>query len=1404
MPYISENLVSQPFNNQNLILEKGLHLHFILPKFLRTTLPLPDASGQLKDEFPPVPNRWMVVKNGKHAQLIESDFLHAEQSQHKQGVSVPIPWNVIKDKNSNYSVPFRYMGRQGRTNSGRLPNHTGNYWPELTGEPLTALGYGELAFSSFLPNCKGVFSFLDQKQVKVGDEYEVWGWYDFGENTQTQIDRLYAFLNQADTTDKKIALLLEEWELSPINAIELTDSNDLLLYGKFRVDQLGEETAQTTSTDYKIAVGNTGTEAVNAFLADALEEPTLEHLLEAIQFDSLHQLKNDIGAKFSAARHRKSFEAEDSGIMYRLDVEITPHHQEASHAQKAFKRLMEEEVLQSLLQQVEGHLYELNQLQKRYDKNKHLIAAKRHQLFADWYKYMVAAHPPYQHDDQYPRADRILQFMFNGSGRAIQDLEQQTGVLDFPAGSSRPVNPHSSAPIGLAKRILEAVEVVFTKIAGLNQQIKARLDEYLEKIDTLTAEIDHLKQQVAAIPTETTDVALQQQRAALARQLSDLERRYDAVALYQHLKNKQIHYRTAIQAGQRFYEPQEPVLLIANQGNTEQRLVDVAQKVISFQPSAGELPQWAKQIRSFPVELMKQFAAQIVSKSFAQHQWLFLEWDVQYHPFNDPVVNQHAYDEKFIFEHYDIRPDSPNFSPIGGKKLAISSETRRYTGATLLSFGAQQTMRKKIKDYLAHHKDVGGNLQKALDYLDEHQLLTQSLGGFNQALLMRKQTMQLEVADPIAFEDYLDLIQQLKQWIGDTRISAPEPRHYFNPIRAGGFVIHRLRLIDSFGFYQDIYQREEHDQLIKAQTLAMPSNVTLPKHFEHLKAQMAYLPPRFTQSARINLNWLPSKTDEEDFSANPIAGWAMPNFLDKSVAIFDRAGELLGNIGLKKVKTTEANRSLEVALLPKAGEQYFYLSSVEDEHLRNFINYFIDDSKFVEIKRKNPKAREPKAALVRMYRRFMDKMQSSLDYIEPEGNSLHNELVWLTGRPLAIVRFSVNLELMGDYAINQDWDFFKKDLYRNNPHDKRETYGFEQVKIPLRIGDYDQMNDGVIGFWYRSIDKTSQKLAYQFPPDLKPDTINLTDTFYMPLEGKPKPSVFERQAVVGKTELKEQNLFKGRDGFIIEQSLADEAQTIVLLFDPRAQLNVSAGVLPVKSITIPAMYYKEVMNRLSQEFLVAPMITPFNQLQIPLPKATSDHTWSWLELNKDEDRLIQIPARPNISREKLEQVYWELERVSQEKLWNVLIEANWLTPIDDKQLSAKLTEIEHQKPLPISYVQEQSAIESILSDFDKTAVIEQIHFDLKYTNYVKDKTNRLWKYLIDCHWLVRSSESHAYDNRAYINFDVNSRKPLVEFDKEKIDNILNTYFDGIVTPSVEPTFEQLAIREGWIVLQNES
>jgi len=60
-------------------------------------------------------------------------------------------------------------------------------------------------------------------------------------------------------------------------------------------------------------------------------------------------------------------------------------------------------------------------------------------------------------------------------------------------------------------------------------------------------------------------------------------------------------------------------------------------------------------------------------------------------------------------------------------------------------------------------RDPAYNALRALKELKGLNCLSQSLSGFNEALLMHKQTMQLDIADPLGFDDYQSFAETVRR-----------------------------------------------------------------------------------------------------------------------------------------------------------------------------------------------------------------------------------------------------------------------------------------------------------------------------------------------------------------------------------------------------------------------------------------------------------------------------------------------------------------------------------------------------------------------------------------------------------------------------------------------------------------
>jgi hypothetical protein len=75
--YISSSVLSPPFENLNLRLKAGIHLHWAMPDALTNGIAKADGIT-----FPLVPNRWLIMRSGgnKNPQqwVVESDYLYRD------------------------------------------------------------------------------------------------------------------------------------------------------------------------------------------------------------------------------------------------------------------------------------------------------------------------------------------------------------------------------------------------------------------------------------------------------------------------------------------------------------------------------------------------------------------------------------------------------------------------------------------------------------------------------------------------------------------------------------------------------------------------------------------------------------------------------------------------------------------------------------------------------------------------------------------------------------------------------------------------------------------------------------------------------------------------------------------------------------------------------------------------------------------------------------------------------------------------------------------------------------------------------------------------------------------------------------------------------------------------------
>ena len=832
----------------------------------------------------------------------------------------------------------------------------------------------------------------------------------------------------------------------------------------------------------RVAVGNTGTEAMSAYLSSHLangrpqDKRRLEEQLEALHLRGrLEGRHNDLGQTFTDLRHEQGFAPVHGGTHWT----IVRRGGEGSPVEKT------DDTPVPLPPELLGLLDRLNVEQAASDRHDRDVESMQTQLFADWYRYLICAYPP---------------------GDAIGD---------FPGMDE-------------ARRHVEAR--VLAPLEGM---------------------------QVAA-------------RAARARSASARHAVETALGAFNATAREALTLKGI--PAPRYWRPTDPVLLVSG---------DVARPTARFPDSSGVACGLApvvdgtfeSQHDTLPAAIDGLYTAgSLTPEECRQQPWhpFVLEWRVDVHPH---AAARNEYDPSFIGKRSRLAPDGVDLELEHPGPGAFALEGNRYAGRAILTGYAKGQLRLQLESYLkeqlvplyrshveppageapwetvtawyARWRETGAARDAVTDVLwsascevieeedGAHWCLTQSLAGFNDALLMRKHTMQFPVDDPLGFEEGREFTRKVRDAIGGHNRTAPQPFDAFLPIRAGRLVVKDLRLVDTFGRVQELVIHGEQPGVVPAETMATQD-----------PGDGVCLPPRFAQPARLNFRWLAdhgtrgaAAAGSNGSRATPsiVCGWMLHNRLDQTLMIYAENGEAIGFVAGKGWWQPAPGQAFPV--LP---------GDIANPTLRRLVRSLLGSD----------------------VQDLMDRIERNLEAIDPDASAHHQGTAFLIGRPLAVARASVGLELRGLPSSDQGWEAFRGAI--DGSIESAPTRGFTRVSVPVRIGDHGRLNDGLVALW---IDDGS---------DVKP-AYGLTDAGYGPGQSVQLPL-----------------------------SLDNPAQTLVLLVDPRGVVHAASGILPAKSIDIPHDDYVAAVRRLQATFLTGPILTPRGTVRLPLPTEPG-FAWSWVE-----------------------------------------------------------------------------------------------------------------------------------------------------------------------------------------------
>ncbi|KPA88147.1 hypothetical protein ACMGT0_19475 [Pseudomonas sp. RHF3.3-3] len=568
---------------------------------------------------------------------------------------------------------------------------------------------------------------------------------------------------------------------------------------------------------------------------------------------------------------------------------------------------------------------------------------------------------------------------------------------------------------------------------------------------------------------------------------------------------------------------------------------------------------------------------------------LFLVWEASYVPFEHNRNGVPNYSTDYITEQFQL--DEREIELVQGKTPAQPVQSQvKLSDSILLSSRIAEPLIEQLRRYLQDNDNP--ELQAIVQYLLDKPLLAQGLSGVNAGFLTRAAGLQLNPFNPFYDEEstpgalvdgfdntqYINSLTHFVAWAaGEQTGQVPiTQQSLYNLLRAGFFTLSKLQLVDVFGRRRDLIDTEHFEDSRKVTVswqMQAPDNT----------AGKAYLAPRVAQPSRLLFRWLSAENDEVQMnpvpSTSPLCGWIVPNYLENALMLFTGTGEVLGSLGVfgAQQRVTwhsapgNAARSMQ-------------------QDLADANPHLVKLATFIQ-----GKPRDFFAALLGTF-------DNAHTYILPDDKQAAQAQAVLMGQPLALVRASLRYEIQGLPASVTS----SEELARLLPTQSDKTYdwtqrdsaGIGQVDIPVRLGDRDHLEDGLVAYLL--------------------DGETPYTTLYAPAAPTPAVEGIERPAADTITLNLRANIDPpARPYADARAQIADLRnvhvplqKTLSLLVDPRARVHATTGLLPVKAIGIPPDITAAALRNIEMTFFTHPILRSRQGLSLPVPPE-SGFVWEW-------------------------------------------------------------------------------------------------------------------------------------------------------------------------------------------------
>ncbi|MER5770661.1 hypothetical protein [Streptomyces sp. NPDC001985] len=478
----------------------------------------------------------------------------------------------------------------------------------------------------------------------------------------------------------------------------------------------------------------------------------------------------------------------------------------------------------------------------------------------------------------------------------------------------------------------------------------------------------------------------------------------------------------------------------------------------------------------------------------------------------------------------------------------------------LLPFNTRSRLTQHIR---THPRGPVAELAALRERTAEDDELSQRIDGVNLWLAQHSPAFNLRT----------DLVDTSSSRVPLSEVPDPgpvsEPPREFRPVRAGQLAFEQLHVIDRFGRSLAVISPDNHLQYaVKRADSVVPD---IPVNEENAYRYIQ-LPPRLLQPARLRFDFVSAADDHRRIVADdgpeaadgdtPVCGWLIVNRLADSLLVHAPDGTALGEI--RAVLDTAHRRAADWDPLPgspypEAGDGTGPGREFRQDlpHLHGFVTGLLDGG---------PDAFDALLATV----------DSALSATAPQGED--TSLAALVGRPMALLRGRVRLELDGPAMTASSWE---EVLAPSAPE-------FTEYRWNVRLGAGDIVSDGLAGF-FTGTDYTTLHTVAERPsagPAGPPDPDRDGDGeragggpgapgYTVPIDGR-EIALRARPA---------------RGDHSPEGSREDEDTAwLTLLADPWAAVHAVSDILPVARLELPETWVRTPLGRVRLAFRTGPLL----------------------------------------------------------------------------------------------------------------------------------------------------------------------------------------------------------------------